>query len=327
MKQPDVAYTQENHFSQTMQGPAQALWRKRVEGVVHGTDEKKLFWVRLTSPLHTKAIVVVNGRVESAWKYQELFYDLFRQGFDIYSFDHRGQGLSDRVLDNYPKRGHVNHFDDYVKDMQTLTEHFSLDNYRQKYILAHSMGCAIATRYIQSVPEHPFDAMALSAPMFGINMPNYLKPIGRPFSRLLKELKPAETYAPGQKDYYAKPFENNPLTRSHARYSWFRNLYDEMSELQLGGPTIHWVWQSLIAVNDCIQQAKKIIIPVLILQAEQDMIVDNSAQNRFYRRLSKANPQARLELCKESRHEILFERDPVRNSALDTIVHFFNQSR
>ena len=83
------------------------------------------------------------------------------------------------------------------------------------------------------------------------------------FSRLLKELKPAEAYAPGQKDYYAKPFENNPLTQSLVRYRWFRQLYKGMNELQLGGPTIHWVWQSLMAIGHCMQTTRTITIPTL----------------------------------------------------------------
>ena len=327
MTQQAVPYTQENNFSQAMQGPVHELWQQRKEGYISGVGHKKLFWISLASPSHTKAIVVVNGRMESTWKYQELFYDLFRQGFDIYSFDHRGQGLSDRVLDSHPLRGYVHHFNDYVQDMQILTEHFSLEQYQEKYILGHSMGGTIATRYLQTNPEHPFDAMALSAPMFGINMPGYLKPIGRPVSRLLKELKPAEAYAPGQKDYYAKPFENNPLTQSLIRYTWFRQLYKEMSELQLGGPTIHWVWQSLMAIGTCMQTTRAITIPTLILQAEKDEIVDNKAQHRFQRRLAKTNSHAMLKVMHQSRHEVLFEQDPIRNQALDTVFQFFSRQK
>ncbi|MCV5871060.1 alpha/beta fold hydrolase, partial [Escherichia coli] len=79
-------------------GPIAALWQTRQEGFVKGTEKKKIYWCKLTNPEHKKAVLIVNGRIESSWKYQELFYDLYRQGYDVYSFDHRGQGLSDRLL-------------------------------------------------------------------------------------------------------------------------------------------------------------------------------------------------------------------------------------
>ena len=42
--------------------------------------------------------MVVNGRTEYAEKYAELFYDLKDLGFSLYIYDHRGQGLSSRLL-------------------------------------------------------------------------------------------------------------------------------------------------------------------------------------------------------------------------------------
>lgn len=116
-----------------------------------------------------KAVLIVNGRIESSWKYQELFYDLYRQGYDVYSFDHRGQGLSDRLLSD-SDMGHVYDFTDYIDDMDVVIKQHDLKQYQQCFIIAHSMGGAIATRYLQTQPEHPFTGLILSAPMFGINL-------------------------------------------------------------------------------------------------------------------------------------------------------------
>ncbi|PWI31880.1 lysophospholipase [Vibrio albus] len=318
-------YIQEDELFQAMQGPVAELWEQRNEGLVSATDGKKLFWVSLTSPSHTRAIVVVNGRIESAWKYQELFYDLFHQGFDIYSFDHRGQGLSERLLDSHPDRGYVGHFNDYILDLASLISFFPLGKYQQRFLLAHSMGCTITARYLQTTPNHPFDRVAFCSPMFGINIPAHLKPISGPYSWLLRTFNPIETYAPGQTDYCVKPFEDNPLTRSQNRYQWFRELYDKMNQLQLGGSTIHWVWQSLSAIRTCLRQARKIHIPALLLQAEKDEIVDNQAQITFFRRQKKHCPDSEFNVFEGSRHEILFEQDATRNQALDMIIHFFTQ--
>ncbi|MCW1889529.1 alpha/beta hydrolase [Vibrio chagasii] len=39
-----------------------------------------------------------NGRIECCQKYQEIFYDFYQQGYIVYSFDHQGQGQSERMV-------------------------------------------------------------------------------------------------------------------------------------------------------------------------------------------------------------------------------------
>jgi len=57
-------YTQETNFEQAIHGQIGHFWQSREEGFYTSFDKKKLFWVKLTKPEHTKAIVVVNGRIE-----------------------------------------------------------------------------------------------------------------------------------------------------------------------------------------------------------------------------------------------------------------------
>ncbi|MHC6528621.1 alpha/beta fold hydrolase [Vibrio proteolyticus] len=318
------SYTQECTFEQAMNGNIADLWQRREEGFIKSFDKTKLYWCRLTCDSHNKAIVVVNGRIEAAWKYQELFYDLFQQGYDIYSFDHRGQGLSDRMLGD-PQMGHVNDFEDYILDMERLLTHFDLTHYEQRFLLAHSMGGAIATRYLQTHPQHSFDAIAVSAPMYGVSVPWYLSPIAVPLSMAMTTIYAQPTYAPGHQAYYPKPFEINPLTQSEVRYRWFRDLYDRMPQLQIGGPSTRWVWQGLLAAKQCILLTRQLTLPFLLLQAERDTIVSNKAQDVFIRKLRKTNPDCELQVIQGSRHELLFEIDRCRNQALDSLLAFFDR--
>jgi lysophospholipase len=301
------------------------LWQQRSEGYISGVDRKQLYWVSMTSPLHHKALVIVNGRVESAWKYQELFFDLFKQGYDIFSFDHRGQGLSDRLTEDR-QIGHVDYFSDYVSDMGLLLDSFPLHRYQQRFILAHSMGGTIATRYLQTEPKLSFDAIALSAPMYGIHMPAYLRPISPYLSRFISWLYPKPTYISRHKSYHAKPFEQNQLTSSSERYHWFRDLYKQMPELQLGGPSARWVWQALLGIDSSMAETEKLTMPVLLLQGSKDTIVDNRAHDIFIKRLRQTNARATLECLSGSKHEVLFELDRYRQHALMKINHFFEQA-
>lgn len=92
-------------------------------------------------------IVVCPGRIESYVKYAELAYDLVHMGFDVLIIDHRGQGLSGRMLPD-THRGHVDRFSDYVDDFAAFWQQdVQPGPWRKRYILAHSMGGAISTLF------------------------------------------------------------------------------------------------------------------------------------------------------------------------------------
>ncbi|MCW8348432.1 alpha/beta fold hydrolase [Vibrio sp. ZSDZ65] len=321
----NVPYTQEQDFEQVIHSQIATFWASRHEGHKKAKDGTTLYWCKLTRPEHKKALVVVNGRIESAWKYQELFYDFFQLGYDIYSFDHRGQGLSTHLAPN-PEMGHIGEFSDYLDDMQLILEQFDLKHYEKRHLLAHSMGGAIATRYIQTRANHNFDKIALSAPMYGVNVPPYLKPFAISAAQIMTAIHPTPTYAPGYQGYVAKPFDINPLSQSKVRYHWFRELYELKPELKIGGPSTRWVWQGLMAAKQCIQQTRQIQIPLLLLQAGSDVIVSNQAQQRFMDRLHKTNNQAEMLVVNHAKHEVLFEKDEYRNQAMNALLQFFDCS-
>lgn len=68
-----LTYTQETLFEQAIGGPIAALWQTRQEGFVKGTEKKNIYWCKLTNPEHKKAVLIVNGRIESSWKYKSCF--------------------------------------------------------------------------------------------------------------------------------------------------------------------------------------------------------------------------------------------------------------
>ncbi|WP_254555300.1 alpha/beta fold hydrolase, partial [Salmonella enterica] len=79
-------------------------------------------------------IVICPGRIESYVKYDELAYDLFHLGFDIFIIDPRGQGRSGRMLSD-PHRGPVDHFHDSVVDLAAFwQQEIAPGPWRQRYI-------------------------------------------------------------------------------------------------------------------------------------------------------------------------------------------------
>lgn len=317
-------FIQEEQFSEAMQGEVLACWQQREEGEFCGQGNATIKWMRIVNSRHQRAIVVVNGRVESYWKYQELFYELYQQGYDVYALDHRGQGISDRLTEN-SQLGHVDHFDDYFADLNTFVSTVvDTSAYQHCFMLAHSMGGTIATRYLQEY-NHPFSALALSAPMYGIHVSRWLRPIVYPLAQILDLISPKPTYAPGQVGYYAKPFTNNPLCQSQTRYRWFRDLYEQKPEMKLGGPSSRWIWQGMKAARACRTSTDKLTIPTLLMQASADNIIDNSAHDQFCHAMTQSDQQCKKIVINGARHELLFEQDKYRNQSLNAVFAFFNQ--
>jgi lysophospholipase len=321
---PSLNFTQEAQFAQAIETDISAFWSNREEKIVTGKNDVPLYTVSLTSANHNKLIVMVNGRTEASIKYQEVFYDLFRQGYDIYAFDHRGQGMSGRIA--FDKHmGHVEDFQDYIEDMDTVLQHFPLSRYSHKYLLGHSMGGAITTRYLQTFPDSGFDAAVLSSPMLGIYMHPLLQHVASPISKMMTSFSSKPTYSPGQSGYSVEAFEENALTHSQTRYSWSMGLNEQIEQIRMGGPTNQWVAQALHASKLCIQHATDIKIPLLLMQAENDTVVSNQAQNQFMQNLAKTDLTTKKVMLLDSYHEPLLESDIIRNQALSEILNWYRK--
>ncbi|MBL4829057.1 MAG: alpha/beta fold hydrolase [Aliivibrio sp.] len=316
-------FTQEVEFSHTINHQIAQFWQQREEEAFIGEEGVTLQWVKFTHPKHNKSITVINGRIESFWKYQELFYDFYQLGYDIYSYDHRGQGVSGRVAKD-PQVGHVTDFNHYILDLQSFVDtQLPHHQYQHNFLLSHSMGGAITTRYVQQ-HKHPFTSMVLGSPMFGIHIPLLFRPFAYSVSKLIDALCPYNLLALGESNYKSKPYKNNLLTQSEVRYAWFRDLYQNRPELQLGGPSSRWVWQGIQAAKMCIEQADKVDIPVLLLQGESDIIVDNNAQDRFQIKMQQANLNCIKHQIPGAKHELFMEKDALRNQTLQQVEQFYN---
>jgi len=317
--------TREREFSAFATGPLLDFWRTREEAQFLGVDNVPIRYVRYCSAKHNKVILVSTGRIESYVKYAEVAYDLFHSGFDVFIMDHRGQGRSGRVLQN-SSCGHVERFDDYVTDLGTFYQlEIAPRQYTKKFALAHSMGGAILSLFLARTSGR-FDAAALCAPMIGIPLPLPLWISRKILNWMEKYPRRRNSYALGTGQWNPAPFGVNRVTHSRARYRRNVRFYADGPELRVGGPTYHWVRESIHAGEQILREAKNISTPLLLLQADDERVVDNRAQFAFCQAMSAAGHPCEGNdplLIEGARHEILFERDPMRTKALDTIMRFF----
>lgn len=262
---------------------------------------------------NTKSLVILPGRTEPATKYAEVIYDLRNKGFNIFIMSHQGQGESDRLLVDH-ERSYVVRFSDYVRDFTQFMDTVVKPHGTNLYLLSHSMGGAISVHYLAKNPT-VFKKAVLVAPMLQINTDPYPETIARYYAKLLVSIGKGKQYAPGQPVYIRVPFPVNPTTNSEARYDAETDMLNANPFFQMGGATSRWVHESLKATRYTDRLPVK--TPVLLLQAGNDLIVRPGRQNKFCKAAF-----CTLKLFFEAKHEILMEKDSIRNEAFKEIGLF-----
>ncbi len=266
-------------------------------------------------------VVLLGGRSEFIEKYRETVEDLLKRDLDVFTFDWRGQGLSDRLLPNRHK-GHVESYDDYLKDLEYFMGTVVLPGgTRPVFILAHSMGAHITLRYLH---DHPgvVDRAVLTAPLIDIAWPAYLKHVMKGLANLMSATGFKKKYATRAMDFdpSRRRFQGNRLTRDAQRFQQTIDLIVENPKVAVGGVTFGWLAatfasiQLVMAENYC----QNIETPILIISAGADRIVSRGAQEVVCQRL----PDCRLVTISGSRHELLIETDAVRGQIWELFEDF-----
>jgi lysophospholipase len=263
------------------------------------------------------AIVIVNGRTEGMIKYQELIYDLNRNGYDVYILDHRGQGYSGRLVAD-AQMGYVDNFFNYVDDLKFFVSNF-VPKAKKRILLAHSMGGAIASLYVEHY-KHDFDALILSSPMAE---PNVLTPGMTPLicQELQKRKKNLKSYLMGTKSYdvLKYQFDENDLTHSKVRFEIMKKAYAKEPETRIGGASRKWLQEACKWSSISIKNAYKIEIPILLFQAQKDTAVTAKGEDAFCK---KAAPFCKKIVVPGAYHELFIEKDPIRKRVLESILNF-----
>lgn len=290
-------------------------------GEFAGAEGIKILYTSFKKKDSSAALLLLPGKTETYLKYAEFFYDLQDLPLSLYAMDNRGMGFSGRMLPD-PMKVHVECFDNYLEDVRIfLNTVVASDQPERLYILGHSTGALIASLYMQTYPE-VFQAGILCSPFYQLSVGPVPGFILRALTRLLDRPGRQQDYGPGQKDLKRTDYQHNTITHSHARWSlWEQEIIPNNVAIRFGGVTNHWLRECLIAGVRAVKGAGKITVPLLLLQAEEDSITAAAAQDRFCRRARNC----RKVVINGARHEILIERDDLRNEAIDRIKSFIIQ--
>lgn len=269
------------------------------------------------------SVILLNGRKEFMEKHAETIGELNQRGFDVYSLDWRGQGLSSRMLANRHK-GFIKNYDSYINDLNLFVRKIVQPKAAiPLVILAHSMGGHIALRFIHEYPEIA-DKVILVSPMIDIltsPLPGWLV---RLMARVAIKAGLNHAYIIGSGDYTVEKFKGNRLTSDPERFRDEHKAILENPDLALGGVTYGWLSATFESIDILTKPgfAKKTTTPILIVSAGCDRVVSVNAQKTICSLL----PNCTFTEITGARHEILKETDAVRSifwNEFDRFTHTF----
>jgi len=264
-------------------------------------------------------LLFAGGRGDFIEKYLEAFDHWHRAGWNVASFDWRGQGRSQGDIVG----GNVDSFDPLVDDLAGLIEDRRRDCAGPQVAIGHSMGGHLLLRTI--VERKPgLDAAVLVAPMIAPNsapIPPWFAPtVADTMCRLGLRAQPIWKVPTTLK----RPGSRRQLflTGSRERYEDELHWWREEPAFNLGLPSWGWMRAAFRSADRAFapERLAGVDLPILVIGTDRDRLVSPQA----IRRVAGGLPNAVLHMYPEAAHEILREADPVRLDALARIDAFLD---
>jgi lysophospholipase len=239
---------------------------------------------RANQPHEGALIVLMHGYAEHAGRYREFAEFLVRAGHVVQAFDARGHGQSGG------QRGHIDSFDRYVEDYYDFAraQQQRFAN-RPLIMLGHSNGGLTVLRALQSRPRLADGAIVIS-PLVALQKAHQLVPVW--FASILTRfagrlpvpngLKARELTHDARK---LEEHERDRLNHMWSTPSWYVTVHD--------------------AMNHAFGNVDSLRLPLLVLAAERDPLVDPEAIIRMFQAIPGADKE--LIVVPDALHEILNE--------------------
>jgi len=262
------------------------------------------------------SILFLTGRGDFVEKYLEALGHWHQQGWTITGFDWRGQGGSGRMLAD-PLICHLPDFEPLVRDLGRFIAEWNASTPGPHVIVAHSMGAHLALRVLVRRLVG-VDGAILSSPMIDIRVKKI------PGWALGLAARAAALFGLSERRVWDRDIGDvggrmTSCPERRADKAWWKANKPEIAS---GPPSWGWVRAARQSIAR-LQRAdlSSVRIPVLLLAAEEDPIVDVGA----IRRVAARMPHAELVTFPGSGHELLREADERRLAVLGRVDAFLDR--
>lgn len=229
-------------------------------------------------------ILVTQGYAESIERYEHVAQAWVNGGFAVGLYDIRGQGLS------AGKRGHVERFADFTRDLNGVLEHLHQQHGWERLgpsiLFGHSLGGLISSAAALEQPAK-FRGLALSSPFFGLAL--------RPAAWRIYVGRALTNIWPTYSDRSALALEL--LTHDPSRVEMFKN-----DKLRLETITARWFTETELAQQHVRQALAGSKLPIFCLAAAEDYVANVEVTRQVF--AASTNTKHYLEVVPNTYHEL-----------------------
>lgn len=245
-------------------------------------------------------VALMHGYGEHCRRYDELASELARRGHVVCLFDARGHGRSGG------QRGHVHEYADYVTDYMAFVRRARARHAARPLIaLGHSNGGLIALRAVQAGLDG-VRGLVLTGPLLELRAARRAVPdaVARALSAALPRL-------PVPSGIRSEDLTHDPrLIDAHRKDRRVHRV-----------ATARWYWEMTLAARAARAEARRVTLPLLIIQGADDPVVEPAIVAEFHARAGSSDK--RLVERPGELHEVLNETR--RRESFDIIADWIER--
>lgn len=231
-----------------------------------------------------RTLVIVHGTSEHGGRYLHVAEEAVARGWDVIIPDLRGHGQSDGIA------VHIDRFEQYLQDLDTIWQYFEL-NPERTAVLGHSFGGLISVRFAQTRPSR-LAALVPMSPLLGLRVK--IDPLTYAIGKLMSFVAPTTRF-----QSKVPPEHTTRNAEVLARREKDPRLHRSV--------TASWFFQMKQALRDADEEAASVIVPLLAMQAGDDLIVDPLAVEPWVGKTESIDKTFRM--LDGHYHELLNEED------------------